>query len=130
MHIRGEADDLGLLGQDPVPTIHTWGEFATTVGIPTAILFLILWFVRAWLHKFMEDASLREQRMAARIDKLEEFAQGTLIELIGECRTALVESTDVIQELHKAVITSNDEVRELIIKMLERPCLIKHPEQK
>ena len=107
---------MGLLGQEPVPTIHTWGEFATTVGIPTAILFCILWFVRSWLHKFMEDASAREARMAARIDHLEEFNNTTLLTLLGETKAVLVSSTEIMQK----VWASSEDVNESVASHLEQ----------
>jgi hypothetical protein len=71
---------------------HSFGNFATTVGIPTAILFVVLWFIRSWITNFVNDAKEREQRMdakereqrmAARIDTLEEFQKTTLLQILG-----------------------------------------------
>jgi hypothetical protein len=107
-----------------VPTIHTWGEFITTVGVPTAILAVILWFIRAWIMKFMEDSRTREERMANRIDRLEEFQNTTLLTLLGETKAALTASTETIRELHQSVLTSNESVKELVTRMMERPCLL------
>ena len=114
-----------LFGQEAsVPAIHTWGEFVTTVGIPTAVLGVVLWFVRSWISKFMADAKEREERMARRIDKLEEFQHTTLLTLLGETKSALSESTAVIRELHESVVTSNESVKQLVTRMLEWPCLL------
>ena len=108
--------------------IHSWSDFITTVGVPTALLFVILWFVRAWLNKYQEESVQREVRMADRIGKLEDFQNTILVDLVSECKSALIQNTTAINELHRCVLESNTEVSQLVHKMLERPCLL--PEEK
>lgn len=118
-----------MLGQQ-AGSVHTWAEFAGVVGIPTAILGVVLVFIRQWLLRVMDDAKQREERMADRIDKLERFETETLLQLIGQCKEALVESTEVVRELHSNVVSSNESIKELLLRLTERPCLLPKDQQK
>lgn len=107
-------------------TVDLVVQLISSLGVPTALLVTVLWFIKAWITNFMADAKERELRMVARIDQLEDFQKHTLLTLLGETKTALRATTDCMREMHTAVMVNNESVKELLTRMLERPCLLPH----
>lgn len=58
-----------------------------------AVVAMLVWLMRSWSN----DAHDREERMAKRIDSLEEFARNTLMEALQENSRALLELTSTLK---------------------------------
>lgn len=72
----------------------------------------IAYLSRAW----MSDTVKREERMANRIDKLEDFQRNELLSMVGKCQIALDDNSAAM--------------RELTVTLRGRPCLLTAEKQK
>ena len=126
---------MPIAQSQPMPMIHSWTEFVSYVGIPAAILFAVLLFVYKWLGKTLEEqrvretewqreAGAREERMASRITKLEDFQRTVLVDLVAETKIMLTENSKLVVTINNSVLESNTAVTTLITRMCERPCLL------
>lgn len=72
----------------------SWVELISNVGVPVAILIVLLVWIRIWINAIMKQFLEREQRMGARLDSLE-------AEYRRELKTALNDSTAATQENYR-----------------------------
>ena len=82
---------------------HSW-EALMVAFFCIACVGLLVWLMKSW----SVDAHAREERMAKRIDTLEEFARATLLE-------ALQDNSKALQELNST--------------LRQKPCLLTSTEQ-
>ena len=64
--------------------------------------FLGKWFITS-MDKRLDEASKREERLAARITTLESFVENTLVKLVSECTSLLSQNITTIKALTDAL---------------------------
>lgn len=79
------------------------------IGLMVLTGVIVKWLIRS-MDARMEEATARENRMALRLNKLEEFSQTTLVNLINETAAMTTKVMDAITSLSDA--------------MNRRPCLL------
>lgn len=67
-------------------------------GFLGVFAFISKWFIST-MDRRLQQADVREERLAARVTELEKFVASTLMKLIGDCSTALVNNTTAVSQL-------------------------------
>lgn len=86
---------------------HSW-EAMMVAFFCVCVVGLLVWLVRSWT----QESHKREERMAARIDNLEEFTRETLLEALRDNSKALNELTTTLHT--RSCLLSNPDQSNLI----------------
>lgn len=86
------------------------------VGVSTALLIVVLYWVRSWFNNIQRQAIERELRLGQRIDDLENAYRGIMQETIGANTAALKENYRSLRRM----VNSNSDLTNAIRL---RPCL-------
>jgi hypothetical protein len=67
-------------------------------GFLGVFAFISKWFIST-MDKRLQQADVREERLALRVTELERFVESTLMKLIAECSAALANNTQMTGQL-------------------------------
>lgn len=115
-------------------SIEDFGKLVAQIGLPSACTILVFWFGINHMTRTNEQSTKREERMASRIDSLEDRARlledkfrNELVDLIKSQTMALTQNTsayhdlkETIAEQHQITSKQQDSVIQIVTALAQK----------